>query len=246
MTANELKEQLANQYPIRIEMHIHTRPVSKCSEVTPCELADVYGNKGYDAMVLTNHFIYPETTNDGDNVDKETFLETYMEAYRQLTAACEKKGIKVFLGAEIRFTENCNDYLIYGVNKEILSTAYDYLPKGIEAYRSNVKLDNSVFVMAHPFRNGISIVDPQLLDGVEVFNMHPGHNSRIGIASKFAKRNHIKIKTAGSDFHHVNMDHECVSALRTKHLPKDSFELAQILKSGDYILEIGNDSLILP
>ena len=56
----------------------------------------------------------------------------------------------------------------------------------------------------------------------------------------------MNIKTAGSDFHHKGKGHEGVSALRTKTLPKDSFELAKILKSGDYLFEIGGDSIVLP
>lgn len=32
--------------------------------------------------------------------------------------------------------------------------------------------------------------------------------------------------------------------MRTTVLPKDSFELAQIMKSGDYLLEIGNNIIL--
>ena len=46
---------------------------------------------------------------------------------------------------EIRFTENVNDYLIYGVDRDILSVCYDYLTKGVEVFRKEVKLQNSVF-----------------------------------------------------------------------------------------------------
>ena len=224
-------------------MHAHTNPVSPCSEVTPDELAEIYSNEGYDAVVLANHYILDLPAFPG--LDKQEALDCYIKDYDEFEAACEKRGLKAILGCEIRFTENHNDYLIYGVDRDILSVAYDYFSKGIKAYRTEVKLDKSVFVQAHPFRNGISTAEPELLDGVETFNMHPGHNSRVGIAAKFAKENGFAIKIAGTDFHHPNRNHEGVSALRTKVLPKDSFELAEILKNGDYILEIGGDSLVL-
>lgn len=239
---SSLKDKLCKEYKYRIEMHAHTLPVSPCGEVSPEELAKIYAGKGYDAVVLTNHFIMFLM----DNKPKEQALDEYIESFTRLKTACTEHGLTALLGAEIRFTENNNDYLIYGVDRDILSVCYDYLPKGIEVFRSEVKLDKSVFIQAHPFRNGMERVNPDLLDGMETFNMHPGHNAAIGLASRYAKDNGIKIKTVGSDFHHISLGHEGVSALRTKTLPKDSFELAKILKSGDYLFEIGEDSIVLP
>ena len=91
----------------------------------------------------------------------------------------------------------------------------------------------------------MTMCNPELLDGAETFNLHPGHNSRIGIAVRYAAENGLKITTAGSDFHHPDRGHEAVSALRTKDLPKDSFHLAKILKSGDYIFEVGENNIVL-
>ena len=50
--------------------------------------------------------------------------------------------------------------------------------------------------------------------------------------------------TAGSDFHHDGG--EGMAALRTKVMPRDSYELADILRNGDYALEIAENSVILP
>ena len=89
-------------------------------------------------------------------------------------------------------------------------------------------------------------VSPLLLDGMEVFNMHPGHASRNAITGKIVRDNPHLISTAGSDLHHPRLGHEAISALRTSELPEDSFGIASILKSRDYLLEIAGNSIILP
>lgn len=242
MIPSTLKEQLKKEYPFKIELHAHTKPISPCSEILPVEMAEIYHKKGFNGIVITNHFI------DWILKDKtkEDALDWYISGYEETKKEAEKYGIKAYLGIEFRFNGSNNDYLIYGADREILSICYDNFHVGIEKFRKEVKLPKSVFVQAHPFRDGMESVNPDLLDGIETFNMHPGHNSRIALASRYAKENGFAVKTAGSDFHHLNQGHEGVSALRTKVLPEDSFELAKILKSGDYIFEIGEDSIVIP
>jgi predicted metal-dependent phosphoesterase TrpH len=241
-TKQELKEFLESVYPYRIELHAHTTPVSGCSQITPEDMARTYSELGYHAVTITNHFIGYKFC----DMTKNEALDYYMKDFLDCKALEDKYGIKFYLGCEIRFqTQGNNDYLIYGCDRDLLSTAYDYLGKTLEEYRSDIKLDKSVFVQAHPFRDGISRADKSLLDGIEVFNLHPGHNSRIGIAARYASEEGLKIKIGGSDFHHPERKHEGVGGIRTKTLPCDSFELAEILKSGDYLIEVGGDILAL-
>lgn len=80
--------------------------------------------------------------------------------------------------------------------------------------------------------------------GVEIMNLHPGQNSAVANSTRYAYETNAKIKTAGSDFHQVS--HLACSALRAKAVPEDSFELAKLLKSGDYIFEIGENAIVLP
>lgn len=239
MSKHALKTELLRTYRYRIELHAHTAPVSSCSEISPELMAEIYAREGYDAVVITNHFLYSSS-------DKFAYIDEYMNGYEQTKKAGEKFGLSVFLGAEIRFTENYNDYLLYGVDRKMLEDIYDLLPYGLSEFRKNYPLGNSVLIHAHPFRDGMTEVSSSLLDGIEVFNMHPGHNSRIAIASKNARRSAISLITAGSDFHHLNRDHEAGASLRSSVLPRDSFELATLLKSEDYLLEIGKNNLIIP
>lgn len=244
MISTELKKQLKKDYPFRIEMHAHTKPVSWCSEILPEEMAQTYRGKGYDAVCITNHFIGGDYLGEGT---KEEKIKRYLAGYEETAKCGEKYNLKVYLGVEIRFqNENINDYLIFGADKDTVSECYDYLEGTLCEFRKNVNLDRSVFVQAHPFRDAMELANPELLDGIEIFNMHPGHNGRLGFAARYAKEKGLKINTVGSDFHHKNRGHEGVSALRTRTLPKDSFELAEILKSGDYLFEIGENSIVLP
>ncbi len=236
------KEQLKSIYKYRIELHAHTMPLSPCSEVSAKELAEIYHKEGFDGIVLTNHFIHYLIGEDS----KSEFIDKYFSELDALMAEAKKYGIKVYMGIEIRFAENKNDYLIFGVNRDILEEAFDYLDKTLVDYRKNVKLKDSLFIQAHPLRNGMEEVDPSLLDGYEAFNMHPNHNSRVALVIKKAKETGKKIIVSGSDFHHPNRKHEGVAALRVKEMPKDSFALARVLRSGDYIFELGGESIVLP
>lgn len=234
------KTELCARYPYRIEMHAHTKPVSSCSEILPHELVDTYKQLGYDALVVTNHFMRT------DRFTRDEYIDWYLNGYEETKRCGEAMGLRVYLGAEIRFTENNNDYLVFGVDRAVLEDIYDRLHLGVEAFRKEYSMPNSVFIQAHPMRDGMVSVAPHLLDGVEVFNMHPGHNSRVGLAALFAKEVPHPVITAGSDYHHANRHHEGVAALKAARLPADSFELADLLREGDYLLEIGREHLILP
>ncbi len=241
MNLKELKSEILSQYKYQIELHAHTYPVSGCSQVTPRDMVETYKNLGYHGVVITNHLMY-----EYNGYAKEEYMDAFMGDYEQAKKYGDEVGLKVYLGAEIRFTEWDNDYLIFGINKEMLSEIYDLLPYGIENFRKTYVMPDSVFIQAHPMREGMKLYDPSLLDGMEVFNLHPNHNSKVGLASVYAKENKIPIIIAGSDFHHPNRNHEGVSALRGAYLPEDSFELAKLLKDGDYVLEIGRNNIVIP
>lgn len=239
---SEIKKKILKEYGYRIEMHAHTSPHSTCSEIIPEDMAKIYSGLGYDAVVITNHFIYEY--NFYEKYPKEKALEEYMTGYEETKKAAEKYGLSVLLGAELRFTESFNDYLIYGIDKDMLARIYEMLPQGLENFRKNFDMGKSILFQAHPFRDGMDIVKPSLLDGIETFNMHFGQNSRVGKAVRYAAENNISRTVAGTDYHHYGM--EGAAAVRTKELPKDSFELAKILRTGDYVLEIGGEAIILP
>lgn len=237
MSAGTIKTELINAYRYRTELHAHTSPASGCSEIPPEEMVRIYTELEYDAVVITNHFLL-------SSQDKSSYIEGYLNDYDRTVAASEGTRLRVILGAEIRFTENNNDYLIYGIDRADLSDIYDLLPYGLENFRKHYPAGRWILLQAHPFRHGMEPVDPSLLDGMEVFNMHPSHNSRIALAANATREHGFTAVTAGSDFHHRS--HEGTAAMRTTRCPKTSFDVADMLREGDYLLEIGRHHLILP
>ena len=243
MKISKLREKLIDEYKYKIEMHAHTTPASACSDVLPEDLVEMYHKKGYNGVVVTNHF-NNYNVDRMPELDKEDFLDAYIKNIEDAEKAAEKYGMKIYWGTELRFDENSNDYLIYGVDREVLSVCYDYFSKDLATFRKEVKFPKSVLIHAHPFRSGMTLMPPELVDGIEILNLHPGHNSAVANSTRYAYETKAKIKTAGSDFH--DEKHLACSALRVKAMPEDSFGLAKILKSGDYILEIGENAIVLP
>ena len=215
----------------KTELHVHSSPVSACSEIEPKRLVNLYKENGYDSVVLTNHF----TVNLlGESVEDK--VGWYLEDFYKCCQEGESVGLNVILGAEIRFTENINDYLIFGICPDELPDIFNMLTFGIDRFYSEYKNDRNVIIQAHPFRNGMTKVKTESLDGIEVFNMHPNHNSRIGFAAKYAKENNM-IATCGSDFHHSG--HECLCGILTNKVLETSYDVAEILKNGKYKMSIG-------
>jgi hypothetical protein len=73
---------------------------------------------------------------------------------------------------------------------------------GLKGFKQYVEGKDILVFQAHPYRVGLTVSDPSLLDGVEVFNGNPRHNSRNGLAFTFAKNNNLRM-LSGSDFHQI-------------------------------------------
>ena len=86
---------------------------------------------------------------------------------------------------------------------------------------------------AHPFRNGMLVVDPRDIDGMETFNGTPSYDGRNSVADTWAKKYGL-IPTSGSDFH--NPDQYGTGGILTSAAIRTGEELVSVLKSGNYTL----------
>ena len=238
------KQDFLKTYPHKLELHAHSMPVSPCCNCPMERCLELYAQKEVEAICLTNHF-YPDSPIFAGK-DKKDCIDAYLRDYEMLKDLAKPYGIRILLGCEIRFAENNNDYLIYGVDRAILEEAFDYLPFDLAIYRSHVKLPDSLFIQAHPFRDGIVLADPALLDGIETVNCHPSHNGRNSSSAAYAKEKGFEICTGGTDFHHDRPYYAATVLTLSKTVPETSFELARLLREKDYVFLLGGNHIVIP
>lgn len=225
-------KDIIKEYPYKTELHCHTSGISKCSQISVPEMITTYKFEGYSGIVVTNHF-YPWQPS---RLGYKKYVEDYIKEYETLSEKGEEHGIKVYLGMEIRFEENENDYLVYGIDEDFIRNAISQKMKTLSDFVSVAKNDKNLILQAHPFRSGMKLMPAELLDGIEVYNMHPNHNSRIGFATKYAEEIN-GVFTCGTDFHHTGQG--ALSALLTREIPRDSFDLVNYIKN-EPVYKIGN------
>ena len=226
-----------NEYGYKTEIHAHTSPVSRCSQITPEEMVKNYLSIGCNAVVITNH-LNPDWV-QGNSADQ---AEKYLSDYYETRRWGEKLGLNVILGVEVRFVENYNDYLVYGVEPSDIEKMIGYIDRGIVEFYRDFKSEKNLILQAHPFRKNMVLAPLDSVDGIETFNCHPGHNSAIGFAARYARDNNL-IVSGGTDYHHEG--HHGICVMRTKQELRDSFDVAEALKSRDYLFDISG-SVVYP
>ncbi len=226
-----------DQYRYKIELHAHTSPASGCSELVPAEFIRRLKAADYDTVCVTNHFYA-----GGAFMKSDDPVGKYMEDFYRAKELGEAEGMTVLLGAEFRFHENSNDYLVFGIDEAFLRETVSQFSLTFREFYDKYKSPDRIILQAHPFRNGIVPMDGAHMDAIEAFNMHPGHNSRIATSSRYAYDEDVDLVTVGTDLHHPG--HEGTSALRAKVKPATEAELVTLLRSRDYVFEIGGRPLL--
>lgn len=110
----------------KIETHAHTSETSPCSHINATELITEYKKKGYSAVIITDHFIEKNFLALSQSDVQSRFLKGFDTAL----SCGEKLGITVLLGAEIRFTNSKEDYLVYGIGMDFFFTHFDIYKNG--------------------------------------------------------------------------------------------------------------------
>ena len=206
---------------MRIDLHIHTSPLSACSYIDPHELVREARRLELDGICLTEHQVVwnPKEVN---NLAREG-------------------GIKVFRGNE--YTTNQGDVLVFGFYEDIKELML------IQELREMVKKAGGFMIAAHPFRGfktfGIGqlqmTVDQackrkmfEFVDAIEV------HNGKLSAdENDMARKVSEKLRlpgTAGSDAHRVD---EIATAVNTFDDDiRDEDQLVSALHAGRFRVEI--------
>lgn len=218
----------------KIETHLHTSHVSQCGRMEAAAIVEAYQAAGYSALIVTDH--YNRTTFDYLGVDpagQSDRIGAFLEGYRLVRAEGQKRGIRVFKGAELRFDESENDYLLYGWRDDLLSEPDSVFRMGIAAFSPIARSQGALLIQAHPYRRGCTPAIACYLDGVEVINTSPRHDSRNPMARAYAEEFGL-IALSGSDCH--RLEDVARAGIVSEHLPSDSMGMMRLLRSRNYRL----------
>jgi len=219
---------------MKIELHVHSAEISPCGWMPVREVIDLYIAAGYDAIVLTNHFSPPARASlIAKGMAPGDFHGLYHETVEKAQSIGKERGLLVLGAYEVRFACNANDYLVYGMTGEQCRDVDGIFAMTPAEFGEKAEKEGFLFYQAHPFRNGMTVVDPQVLFGIEVQNTHPRHDSRNDIARAWAEKYHLHA-IAGSDCHRV--EDVGTSAILTDFPVKDISDLVHVLRGGLYTI----------
>jgi hypothetical protein len=208
---------------MRIDLHIHTSPLSACSYIDPNELVQEAQRLKLDGICLTEHQVLWAPA----EVDKLA-----MEA-----------GVKIFRGNE--FTTNQGDVLVFGFYEDIKELMI------IQELREAVQKAGGFMIAAHPFRGfktfGIGQLQMtveqaakrkmfEFVDAVEIGNGKLSQDEN-DMACKVAEKLNLP-GTGGSDAHRIDEIATWVTVFENDI--KNEQELLEELHAGRYKSEGGS------
>jgi predicted metal-dependent phosphoesterase TrpH len=205
---------------MRIDLHMHTSPLSACSYIDPHELVQEARRLKLDGICLTEH----QVLWDPEEMDK----------------LAREGGIKIFRGNE--YTTNQGDALVFGFYEDIKELLL------IQQLRDEVKKAGGFMIAAHPFRGfktfGIGrlqmTVDQaskrkmfEYVDAIEVLNGKLSEEEN-DMACKVAEKLGLP-GTAGSDAHRIDEIATAVTVFEKEI--RDEKELVAELHAGRFKIE---------
>ena len=226
-----------NGYIYKIETHCHTAEVSPCGTTPYRDLIDGYAAAGYSAITLCDHLrLDYSLPRDGD---RAAVVDHLIEIYDAAEEYGKTRGVSVYRGTELCFDATCpSDFILLGWDREFLRESADLLDREtVGEYHPRATAHGCILIQAHPFRGVSHAVEGSAVDGYEILNARPRHDSKNDLAEEVG-RAHGGIMTAGSDCH--DPDGIGVSGIYSRFVPRDTAEYIELLKSGDFGL-IGKD-----
>lgn len=217
----------------RYDPHTHTSETSKCGHIAAADVVDTYVKNGFSGLVVTDH-LHPEYLSRIDvNHNWQEAMDHYLSGYKASKKRGDELGFDVILGAELRFPENNNDYLVFGIDEDWLRrNPYMCCTSAQEFFD---KFHNEVLIIhAHPFREKSAPVQETAIHGAEIINCNPRHNNSNHLALDLCMRHPEYFRLAGSDTHRVG--DECRAGVVFPRRIKDSFDMKHMLETMQFHL----------
>ena len=184
------------------ETHCHSSGCSACARSTPEEMVRAYHAKGFQGLILTNHFV------KGNNclpreLPWEQKMRRYWEEYLRARDEGEKLDFDVFFGIEYYYGGG-QEILTCGIDLGLLLAHPEFENCPVWEYTARIHEAGGYLSWAHPFRAAPWIdrrehVRPELVDALEVYNYcnREGQNEP---ALELARARNLGM-TAGTDAH---------------------------------------------
>lgn len=180
--------------------HTHTAETSACGHLPASEVVDRCAARGFSGLVVTDH-LHPEYLSRIDTSHNwDLVMDHYLSGYHASRQRGDEIGFDVILGAELRFPENDNDYLVYGIDEPWLR-AHPYLCCMSAQDFYDRFHDEVLIIHAHPFREGSAPVQETAVHGAEIINGNPRHQNHNDQAWDLCCRHPDYLRLAGSDTH---------------------------------------------
>lgn len=183
----------------KYDTHVHTAETSPCGRVPAVEMVRLYSEAGYRGVAVTDHF-------SANALNRQLFrswdkkVDAYLKGYQAAVEAGKTYGLDIIFGIELTFDESANDYLVFGIDEQFLRENKELYRLGLESFRKLTAGGDVLIFQAHPFRAFMTPAPPALIDGVEIYNGNPRHDSRNDLAGEYARKNGL-LMSSGSDFH---------------------------------------------
>ncbi|NJP41720.1 transposase [Oscillospiraceae bacterium HV4-5-C5C] len=189
----------------KLATHFHTSESSPCGHIPAAEGVAAYARAGFQGIMVTDHFSEsvwggPARWGGSGQGSWNALLEAYVSGWRAAASAGQKLGLDIFLGLELRFPANLNDFLVYGVTLAFLQQHPWCYQGSLQAFHELAQANDLLVVQAHPFRSMCHPANPSWLDGIEVYNGNPRHDSHNDRALAWAAQCG-RLQTAGDDYH---------------------------------------------
>jgi hypothetical protein len=184
------------------ETHLHTSHSSACSNSRGSEYIRLYKDLGYSGIIVTDHFYHGNTAISHKLPWKE-WVKQFCRGYEEAKNEGDKIGFDVFFGWEETFN-GCDDYLVYGLDKEWLMDHPEMRTWTRREQYKTVTEAGGCVVQAHPFRQHYYIkkiiLSSGCVDAVEVANAGNSEPSYDALAMQYARKFNLPY-VAGSDIH---------------------------------------------
>lgn len=181
---------------MKIDTHVHSSGISKCSRVTYEEIVKNKLNAGYNGAVLMNHcqpwYYEPQQLSE--------WIEDFIQEFKKAYNYGKEQGFTFFLGIEVSVNiPRWADFLIFGVTEEFLKNAPDMCRISQKELYEYCKQYGALMVQAHPLRPDFELLDVNYMDGVEL-NLSNLDISTHAQVEELANAHGLAL-TVGTDYH---------------------------------------------